>query len=105
MHSHLGQYEFKQKTCNGLPCLIGIPHSEFEITRKMSLGSINLRPSSHSPLSLLRDTYGVICIGSGWAANTVSGRVVKAGMTALIVESEFLEETVPFGLSFHQKRC
>lgn len=57
---------------------------------------INLHPSSHAISQLGRDTYDVICIGSGWAGRIIAARVVAAGLSALIVESELIGGDCPF---------
>lgn len=58
--------------------------------------SINLHPSTHLLESLKTDTYDVICIGSGWAGRVLAARVVKAGLSALIIEEELLGGDCPF---------
>jgi ribulose 1,5-bisphosphate synthetase/thiazole synthase len=49
---------------------------------------INVHPSTHSPSELTTKTFDVICIGSGWAGRVLAARIVKAGLTALIIENE-----------------
>lgn len=58
--------------------------------------SINLHPSTHPISSLKTHTFDVICIGSGWAGRVAAARVVKAGLTALIIEQELVGGDCPF---------
>jgi len=58
--------------------------------------TINLHPSSHPISSLKTHTYDVICIGSGWAGRVTAARVVKAGLTAVIIENELVGGDCPF---------
>ncbi|KJZ80486.1 hypothetical protein HIM_00336 [Hirsutella minnesotensis 3608] len=58
--------------------------------------NINLHPSSNSISSLSAKSYNVICIGSGWAGRIIAARVVKAGLTAIIVEDELVGGDCPF---------
>jgi pyruvate/2-oxoglutarate dehydrogenase complex dihydrolipoamide dehydrogenase (E3) component len=58
--------------------------------------TINLHPSTHLISSLKTHTYDVICIGSGWAGRVTAARVVKAGLTAIIVENELVGGDCPF---------
>lgn len=61
-----------------------------------SYDSINLHPQSHPPFALPGKTFDVICIGSGWAGHITAGRIVKAGLTAVIIESELFGGDCPF---------
>jgi pyruvate/2-oxoglutarate dehydrogenase complex dihydrolipoamide dehydrogenase (E3) component len=61
-----------------------------------SYNSINLHPTDHLPSSLKTKTFDVICIGSGWAGRVAAARVVKAGLTAVIVENELVGGDCPF---------
>lgn len=58
--------------------------------------TINLHPSSHPISNLTTHTYDVICIGSGWAGRVTAARVVKAGLTAIIIENELVGGDCPF---------
>lgn len=58
--------------------------------------TINLHPANHAFSVLKTDTYDVICIGSGWAGRVVAARVVKAGLSAVVVESELVGGDCPF---------
>jgi pyruvate/2-oxoglutarate dehydrogenase complex dihydrolipoamide dehydrogenase (E3) component len=58
--------------------------------------TINLHPADHAFADLQTDTYDVICIGSGWAGRVISARVVKAGLSAVIVENELVGGDCPF---------
>ncbi|OCL08008.1 mercuric reductase [Glonium stellatum] len=58
--------------------------------------SINLHPSTHLTSSIKSHTYDVICIGSGWAGRIIAARIVKAGLTAIIVEDELVGGDCPF---------
>lgn len=58
--------------------------------------TINLHPKSHSISSLKSQTFDVICIGSGWAGRTLAAKVVKAGLSAIIVEKELVGGDCPF---------
>ena len=58
--------------------------------------SINLHPATHELSSLKTQTYDIIGIGSGWATRVAGARAVKAGLTALIVESELVGGECPF---------
>ena len=57
---------------------------------------INLHPATHSPSELKTKEYDVIVIGSGWAGRILAARVVKAQLTAIIVESELFGGDCPF---------
>lgn len=57
---------------------------------------VNLHPSTHSPAELPTKSFDVICIGSGWAGRVLAARIVKAGLSALIVESELFGGDCPF---------
>ncbi|KFX96461.1 hypothetical protein V490_03345 [Pseudogymnoascus sp. VKM F-3557] len=57
---------------------------------------INIHPATHPFTSLSSTTYDVICIGSGWAGRTIAARVVKAGLSAIVVESELVGGDCPF---------
>ncbi|KUJ21388.1 dihydrolipoamide dehydrogenase [Mollisia scopiformis] len=61
-----------------------------------SYSSINLHPSTHPISSLKTHTFDVICIGSGWAGRVTAARVVKTGLTALIIEQELVGGDCPF---------
>ena len=61
-----------------------------------SYNSINLHPTDHLPSSLKTKTFDVICIGSGWAGRIAAARVVKAGLTAVIVENELVGGDCPY---------
>src|SRR5215469_17534322 len=58
--------------------------------------TINLHPVTHPPSVLKSKDYDVICIGSGWAGRIIAARVVKAGMTAVIIENELVGGDCPF---------
>jgi dihydrolipoamide dehydrogenase len=58
--------------------------------------TINLHPPTHPPSSLTTTTYDIICIGSGWPGRIIASRLVKAGLTALIIESELVGGDCPF---------
>src|SRR6266480_4510879 len=58
--------------------------------------SINLHPATHPPSALKSKVYDVICIGSGWAGRIIAARVIKAGMTAVIIENELVGGDCPF---------
>lgn len=58
--------------------------------------SINLHPIDHLPSSLKSNTFDVICIGSGWAGRVAAARIVKAGLTAVIIENELIGGDCPF---------
>jgi pyruvate/2-oxoglutarate dehydrogenase complex dihydrolipoamide dehydrogenase (E3) component len=61
-----------------------------------SYNTINIHPNDHLPSSLKTKTFDVICIGSGWAGRVAAARVVKAGLTAVIVENELVGGDCPF---------
>ncbi|KAI9725372.1 MAG: Dihydrolipoyl dehydrogenase [Chrysothrix sp. TS-e1954] len=58
--------------------------------------NINLHPNDHLPSSLASTTYDVIYIGSGWSANVSASRLIKAGLSAVMVESELFGGDCPF---------
>ncbi|KAI1849633.1 hypothetical protein JX266_004582 [Neoarthrinium moseri] len=58
--------------------------------------TINVHPPHHSLSDLTTDTFDVIVIGSGWAGRTLAPRVVKAGMSVVIIESELVGGDCPF---------
>ena len=57
---------------------------------------VNLHHSTHSPPELPTKTFDVICIGSGWAGRILAGRIVQAGFSAVVVESELCGGECPF---------
>lgn len=61
-----------------------------------SYNSINLHPIDHLLSSLPTKNFDVICIGSGWAGRVAAARVVKAGLSAVIVENELVGGDCPF---------
>lgn len=65
-------------------------------TNMPNYNTINLHPEDHSLSDLTTDTFDVICIGSGWAGRTAAARVVKAGLSAVIIESELVGGDCPF---------
>ena len=61
-----------------------------------SYSSIELHPNTHPLSSLKTRSYDVIAIGSGWAGRIATARVVKAGLSAIIVEKELIGGECPF---------
>jgi pyruvate/2-oxoglutarate dehydrogenase complex dihydrolipoamide dehydrogenase (E3) component len=58
--------------------------------------SINVHPQNHLPNTLPSTTWDVIAIGSGWAGRLLCGRAIKAGLTAVVIESELAAGDCPW---------
>ena len=58
--------------------------------------SINIHPATHPTSSLPTKSFDAIFIGSGWAPRIATPRLVKAGLSSLIIESELVGGECPF---------
>ncbi|EON99505.1 putative oxidoreductase protein [Phaeoacremonium minimum UCRPA7] len=58
--------------------------------------TINLHPATHAPSSLKTTIYDAISIGSGWAGRTFAAHIVKAGLSAIVIEDELVGGECPF---------
>ncbi|KAG8160646.1 hypothetical protein KVR01_008910 [Diaporthe batatas] len=61
-----------------------------------SYETISLHPQDHLLSQLKSTTFDVICIGSGWAGRVLAARIVKAGLTAVIIEEQLVGGDCPF---------
>lgn len=57
---------------------------------------INVHPKTHSAAELGTTSFDVICIGSGWAGRIAAARLVKAGLSTVIVENELVGGDCPY---------
>lgn len=58
--------------------------------------AVNLHPSTHHPSTLPFRSFDVIFIGSGWAPRIATPRLVREGISCLIIESELVGGECPF---------
>lgn len=58
--------------------------------------SINRHPSNHQVSDLKERIFDVICIGSGWAGRVAAPRLIKAGLSVVIIEDELVGGECPF---------
>ncbi|KAI7257984.1 hypothetical protein KC343_g8917 [Hortaea werneckii] len=58
--------------------------------------AVNLHPSTHHPSTLPFSTFDVIFIGSGWAPRIATPRLVREGISCLVIESELVGGECPF---------
>lgn len=56
----------------------------------------DLHPKTHSPSELTTTSFDVVCVGSGWAGRVIAARIVKAGLTAVIIENELVGGECPY---------
>lgn len=57
---------------------------------------INIHPSTNGTSTLTATEFDVVCVGSGWAGHVLAARIVKAGLTAIIVEHELVGGECPY---------
>lgn len=59
--------------------------------------TISLHPPTHQPSTLNQNTtYDIILLGSGWASRVAAVRLVRAGLSALLIERELVGGDCPF---------
>lgn len=56
----------------------------------------NVHPKTHSPAELGTTSFDVICIGSGWASRISAARLIKAGLSTVLVENELVGGDCPY---------